>query len=390
MRYINNFSPLVTVTNANIAVTNDTFVVSTATQTVFNLTERPRTAASILVTKNGLALVPTQQYTIDVTNRTLVLSNDAKQGDLVEVRYLSGTQGPRGEPGQISANTDQQIFTSNTVNSTSTSTGALIISGGAGISKDVYVGGNLTVLGNVSNIGTQNLRIEDSLIELHATDNFSALTVDDGRDIGLRMHYYKGAAKSAFFGWSNTTGYLEYYSDGTESAQGKFTGNLGTAKFGSVIADNLTANNLSITSITTNAASFSGNVSFGNLTVTGTLTLQQVSEILNTKTGAAGTVVHDFSTGIIFYHSAIAGNFTVNLTNVPTTNNRAITLTLVLSQGATPYMVSALQINGTAQTIAWAGGAVPTGTSNKINVIAFTIMRSSSAWTVLGQSTSFG
>jgi hypothetical protein len=141
-----------------------------------------------------------------------------------------------------------------------------------------------------------------------------------------------------------------------------------------------------------------GNVGIGNTTpgsklvvqgdaaVTGFLVLNETTEILNTKTGATGTVVHDLTTGSIFYHTSIAANFTCNLTNVPTTDSRTITITLVLVQGATPYIPNAFQIDGAAQTIKWSGGAAPTGNASKTDVVTFSLIRTGAAWAaVLGQ-----
>jgi len=128
-----------------------------------------------------------------------------------------------------------------------------------------------------------------------------------------------------------------------------------------------------------------------NPTFTGTVTLQQTTEVLNTKTGATGTVTHDFSTGSIWYHSSISANFTANFTNVPTTNNRTIVCTLVLAQGATAYVPNAVQIAGVAQTIRWLGAAgVPSGNSGQTDIVSFTLIRTGSAWTVLGSLTTFG
>jgi len=118
---------------------------------------------------------------------------------------------------------------------------------------------------------------------------------------------------------------------------------------------------------------------------TGLLSIQQVSELMILKTGATGTVAHDFDTSAIFYHTSIANNFTANFTNVPTTNDRAIAITLVLIQGATPYIPSAVQIGGVGQTILWANGGAPTGTSNGVDVVTFTLIRTGSTWTVTGQ-----
>ena len=96
------------------------------------------------------------------------------------------------------------------------------------------------------------------------------------------------------------------------------------------------------------------------------------------------------STGSIFYHSSISNNFTANITNVPTTNDRAIGVTLVLAQGVTAYMSTALQIDGSAQTIKWVNNSTPAGTASKVDIVGFSLIRTGSAWTVLGQYSTYG
>ena len=125
-------------------------------------------------------------------------------------------------------------------------------------------------------------------------------------------------------------------------------------------------------------------------TFTGTVTLQQSTEILNTKTSATGTVDHDFSTGAIFYHSSISSDFTANFTNVPTTDNRTISVVLILSQGLTAYLPTAVQIDGAAQTINWLSNAAPTGTVSQLDFISFTFIRVGAAWSVVGSISTYG
>jgi len=150
-------------------------------------------------------------------------------------------------------------------------------------------------------------------------------------------------------------------------------------------------------STTTGALVVTGGVGIGgtlnigsDLSISGLTTLTYTSEKLTTKTSATGTVTHDLSTGSIFYHSSISNNFTANITNVPTTNDRAIGVTLVLAQGVTPYMSTALQIDGSAQTIKWVNNITPTGTASKVDIVGFSLIRTGSAWTVLGQYSTYG
>lgn len=128
---------------------------------------------------------------------------------------------------------------------------------------------------------------------------------------------------------------------------------------------------------------------FSNLTLTGLTTLQQSAEIFDTKTGATGVVAHDFSTGAIWYHTSIAANFTANFTNVPTTANRAVTVVLVLNQGSTARLPSAIQVNSAGVTINWQEATPPTPNSNQIDVVSFTLLRVSSTWIALGSLTTY-
>ena len=129
----------------------------------------------------------------------------------------------------------------------------------------------------------------------------------------------------------------------------------------------------------------SGTASFNGLTV-----LQEVTEVINSTPGAtSSTVVYDFSTGSNWYHSSINTNYTANFTNIPTTNNRAITATIVMSQSSTAYMPTAVQIDGSSQQIRWAGGTA-SGTINQVDIVGFTFIRSGGVWAqVLGQINTF-
>lgn len=134
-----------------------------------------------------------------------------------------------------------------------------------------------------------------------------------------------------------------------------------------------------------------GNISItGNLTVSGLTTLAETTEVTSDLTGATGVVVHNLDNGAVFDHTSLAADFTANFTNVPTTTNRTISVVLILSQGATAYIPTAVQIDGAAQTILWQGGSAPTGTASGTDVIGFTLIRSSGgAWKVVGSATGY-
>ena len=128
----------------------------------------------------------------------------------------------------------------------------------------------------------------------------------------------------------------------------------------------------------------------GTATFSGLTVLQEVSEVINsTPAATASTVVYDFLTGSNWYHSSVTTNYTANFINIPTDNNRAITTTIILNQGPTPYIPHALQIGGTTSTIKWSGGTA-SGTANQVDIVGFTFIRSGNSWAqVLGQINTF-
>jgi hypothetical protein len=114
--------------------------------------------------------------------------------------------------------------------------------------------------------------------------------------------------------------------------------------------------------------------------------LTRISEVIATKTGATGTVTHDFTESQIWWHSSMSANFTANLTNVPTTDNKTLSITFLLLQGATGFFPSGIQIDGSGQTIRWLGNTIPTATNGagKIDVATFNLLRTGSTWYVTG------
>jgi len=147
----------------------------------------------------------------------------------------------------------------------------------------------------------------------------------------------------------------------------------GTALTGSQLATGITQS--SLTSVGT----------LTSLAVSGLLSIAEISRVATSILAATGTVTHDFSLSEIFYHTGAVANWTTNITNVPTTNNRELRVRLILAQGVSAYIPSGYQIDGAAQTILWEGGSGPTvGTANKIDIIELTLIRRASSWIVLG------
>jgi hypothetical protein len=127
---------------------------------------------------------------------------------------------------------------------------------------------------------------------------------------------------------------------------------------------------------------------------TGNVQLQEVSETVVDVTLASNVATLDWTAGNVYYiATAPSAAMTFNVTNVPTTVSRIMTINVFVTQGSTGYIPSTFQIGGSGQTIKWVGGSAPTPTSSagKIDIFSFTMQRTSGgAWLVYGAaSTNF-
>ena len=128
----------------------------------------------------------------------------------------------------------------------------------------------------------------------------------------------------------------------------------------------------------------------GNLSTTGITTLSGIIEDVTVDGGFSGNKDFDFTSGSIFYLTGITGNGVWNVNNVPTTDNKALSLTYVIEQGVTPYSGSQYQINGSSVTVNWVDNTVPTGSANNTEIIGLTAFRVGSTWNVVGSLSTFG
>jgi len=134
-----------------------------------------------------------------------------------------------------------------------------------------------------------------------------------------------------------------------------------------------------------------GSITNMTFTAGGLTTLQQTTEVLVTAASPGGTVSLNYNTSDIVYVTGMSSNFTLALTNVPSTLLRTITITLIMVQGGTPYIPSSVSINGTGASITWPAGITPSGTANKVNIATFFIVNATATPNyVLGQISEYG
>ena len=120
------------------------------------------------------------------------------------------------------------------------------------------------------------------------------------------------------------------------------------------------------------------------------LSLSSISEVISVSVIAtASLVTYDYNLSNLWYHATASNNFTANFINLPTTDNRVLSATILIEQGAVAYIPNVIQISGVTQSIRWSGGTY-SGTANSLDLVSFNFIRVNNIWThVIGQITQF-
>jgi hypothetical protein len=116
-------------------------------------------------------------------------------------------------------------------------------------------------------------------------------------------------------------------------------------------------------------------------------------------TAATGVIDYDITTqSVLFYTTDASGNWTVNFrgsvgTSLDTVmaTGESISATFLVTQGATAYYNSAVQVDGSSVTPKWQGGTAPTsGNASSVDSYTYVIIKTGSAtFTVLASQTQF-
>lgn len=146
-----------------------------------------------------------------------------------------------------------------------TITGTPTFSGNTTFSANLTVSGNLIVSGTTTVINSTTLSVNDPIITLGGN---SAPLSDDGKDRGVEFRWHNGtAAKIGFFGFDDSTGFLTFIPDATNTSE-VFSGTTGTidAALFTGTANNASYLNGQLASYYTNATNLStGSVPFSRL-----------------------------------------------------------------------------------------------------------------------------
>jgi hypothetical protein len=135
-------------------------------------------------------------------------------------------------------------------------------------------------------------------------------------------------------------------------------------------------------------------------TNTGSILVAPEERTTVSATAATGTVAFDAVTqGVLYYTTNASANWTLNIRgNSGTTLSSllavgdAITVTFLVTQGATAYYNNVLQIDGSTVTPKWQGGTAPTaGNASSIDAYVYTVVKTAATptYTVFASQTKF-
>jgi hypothetical protein len=151
----------------------------------------------------------------------------------------------------------------------------------------------------------------------------------------------------------------------------------------------------------TTATNFTATQTFTGSSSAQAIVLNDAAEVATVSaTAATGTINYDITTqSVLYYTTSASANWTVNFrgssgTSLDTlmTTGQSMTVAFLVTQGATAYYNSAVQIDGTTAgvTTRWLGGAPTAGNASGIDSYRYLIIKTGSAtFTVLASNTQF-
>jgi len=271
----------------------------------------------------GTLSVNTNKFTVDASN-----GNTHAEGNM-------GVRGTFNSTGTLTVNDNFTVTASNgnvetdgtvKINSTGSNLStagdnSFYTLGGAHIAKDLKVGQDVVIAGNLTVQGVQTIvdstvtNISDPVIELGTGPNGAALGGDDGLNRGIALHYYDtvGSADKQMFIGRDSTGHIIVKTNAAGNTNAAVTAaTYATMEIGSILGQD-TAESTSTGA--TNALDLAGGFSVaGNsyidadLSVTGTI-FGTVKQADNLNGGSAGQIPIQTANGVTaFLPSGTADN----------------------------------------------------------------------------------
>jgi hypothetical protein len=148
------------------------------------------------------------------------------------------------------------------------------------------------------------------------------------------------------------------------------------------------------------AQTFTAKQTFSGSTSVASMKTSNIAEVDTiAATAATGTIDYDVTTqSVLFYTTDASGNWTLNLRGSSGTSldtlmatGESLSVTFLVTQGATPYYNSALTIDGSSVTPKWQGGTAPTsGNASSVDCYTYVVQKTGAAtYVVLASQTQF-
>jgi len=150
------------------------------------------------------------------------------------------------------------------------------------------------------------------------------------------------------------------------------------------------------------ASTFTGTKTFSGTSSTLAAIFANAAEVATVSaTAATGTIAYYTATqSVLYYTSNASANWTLNLThssgttlNTVMTTGQCVTVTFMVTNGATAYYNNVVQVDGTTTgvTTKWQGGTAPTsGDASAVDVYTYAIIKTAAAtFTVLAAVSKF-
>lgn len=228
-----------------------------------------------------------------------------------------------------------------------------------------------------------------SLPVANTLDTLSALTATASQSIRVN------SGGTAWEAYTPSTGTGDV--SGPASA---VSGNIATfdGTTGKLIQDSALA--VTNTATLNTAQTFTALKTFSGSTSVAATKLTNAKEVTTiSATAANGTIDYDVTTqSVLYYTSNASANWTVNFrgssgTSLDTlmSTGESMTVAFLVTQGATAYYNSAVQVDGSSVTPKWQGGTAPTaGNASGVDAYTYTIVKTGSAtFTVFAAQTQF-
>jgi hypothetical protein len=118
------------------------------------------------------------------------------------------------------------------------------------VSGDATITGNLTVSGTYTYANVTSFNVKDPIIEQGGNPNGTPLSSNDGKDRGQILHYYSSGAIDAFMGWDNSNSEFGFGSNVSVSSEVVTWNSYGNIRAGYFIGNGSTLTNITGANVT--------------------------------------------------------------------------------------------------------------------------------------------